>query len=919
MSGSSKSRVSLALLVLVFSSLAFAWDWGNAFGGSWGVTGMITATASPPVACLDLACLYLCPYGYAADANGCQTCDCNPAPNATATPTVTAIPTPTPTPSASCSVINAYSGTGSIYDYLVVKGSCSDSKGVFSDNCSQSYTGDAVVNEYYCSVAGTCLQNSYNCRYVYGSTGQCSNGACVPGDNPYCGKSGQSCCANSVTPCASGLNCNYGTCTGSATTPTPTAFPTVTVFPTPVPATCISESFLFEGGSVSTTSGVKVRLVSISPYTYNGSRKAAFEVSSPAGLVTQTIGEGSSATVLGVTITLRKIGAGVNNQYYVDISVCYSGGPLVWCADSDGENYYSKGYAKGTDYYGKDLSGYDYCDGSTLNEYICKETYGFKHVTKSGIVCPSGYYCKDGACAKASGSTCSDSDGGKAYHVQGTAVSGTLKKSDYCDEYGQLMEYYCGSQYGEQLDEIYVQIPAPRCEYGCKDGACVKATPTVTVVPGCEVGGYRCEKDSAGKYTGWAQKCYDSSAGWVNVQYCDYGCDGLTGQCKPKSVLAYCKDSDGGISEFVYGHVYGMSSNGVAFREQDICYPDGTTLKEKYCRDGTYYDATLVSCANGCKDGACIGRPTPTPSAEFKISSLWSEPYADGVTLVLAKIVDSDGTPSTPEEGTNASAIVYFANGSGVLQASRELVYDGSRAYYLLKVENRKEAKAIVSAKASKAGQAAYAKETVVLYGSATPSPCPLLRCAVYCEYGEELDSRGCPSCKCKPSPTATIVPGEDYKLRLLAGWNLFSVPLERATISYTDCSAATVWHYDSAGNKYVKSGSLSTGVYLASKLGYWAKVPAACTVLFQGVSKASMDGYKLLPGWNQIGAGYEKAAWSALSSECKATAGPYSYDSAAKAYEKAAALYPGEGYFVKVQSACALGQSDELPPVLPE
>ncbi|RLG14487.1 MAG: hypothetical protein DRN71_03015, partial [Candidatus Nanohalarchaeota archaeon] len=69
----------------------------------------------------------------------------------------------------------------------------------------------------------------------------------------------------------------------------------------------------------------------------------------------------------------------------------------------------------------------------------------------------------------------------------------------------------------------------------------------------CIIGRYNCEKDSSGKYTGWSQKCYDESKGWVNVVYCDNGCNKDTGQCNSKEEDTgicgdgTCEDKEEGI------------------------------------------------------------------------------------------------------------------------------------------------------------------------------------------------------------------------------------------------------------------------------------------------------------------------------------------------------------------------------------
>lgn len=51
------------------------------------------------------------------------------------------------------------------------------------------------------------------------------------------------------------------------------------------------------------------------------------------------------------------------------------------------------------------------------------------------------------------------------------------------------------------------------------------------------------------------------------------------------------------------------------------------------------------------------------------------------------------------------------------------------------------------------------------------PAQCPQTTCSLQCEFGLNLDSRGCPVCECKPSPCDTDVkcgPGEECRMMQL-------------------------------------------------------------------------------------------------------------------------------------------------------
>ncbi len=80
--------------------------------------------------------------------------------------------------------------------------------------------------------------------------------------------------------------------------------------------------------------------------------------------------------------------------------------------------------------------------------------------------------------------------------------------------------------------------------------------------------------------------------------------------CFPIVIAQECTDSDGGVNENVYGSTEGISpSTNERYSGSDVCgtgtvYPLGS-LVEHYC-DGIYHTNTLVSCPNGCGNGACI-------------------------------------------------------------------------------------------------------------------------------------------------------------------------------------------------------------------------------------------------------------------------------------------------------------------------
>ena len=88
--------------------------------------------------------------------------------------------------------------------------------------------------------------------------------------------------------------------------------------------------------------------------------------------------------------------------------------------------------------------------------------------------------------------------------------------------------------------------------------------------------------------------------GSTNYQ-CPAGCSG--GACvHPDS----CKDSDNGKDYFTQGIVSGYYGNQY-YQYQEYCY-DSNNLVEYSC-DGSNPTKDLVSCPNGCQDGACLVNP----------------------------------------------------------------------------------------------------------------------------------------------------------------------------------------------------------------------------------------------------------------------------------------------------------------------
>ena len=206
--------------------------------------------------------------------------------------------------------------------------------------------------------------------------------------------------------------------------------------------------------------------------------------------------------------------------------------PYVNCTDSDGLDYFNKGYVLDNSY--PNMTFYDECaDNDTLWERTCG-TYGLSKVIKNCNDFGMKYMCLDGQCVLqptnctdsdgvdywnkgyvtyiptstdyydlcynsvkveefiCSGNIvdsviydcspyicydgtcfygeCSDSDGGIDYFIRGEVVIDSSHYVDYCVD-GNVNEYYCENNSMSLDDNHY-------CDSGCQDGACISLSPS---------------------------------------------------------------------------------------------------------------------------------------------------------------------------------------------------------------------------------------------------------------------------------------------------------------------------------------------------------------------------------------------------------------------------------------------------------
>jgi hypothetical protein len=345
----------------------------------------------------------------------------------------------------------------------------------------------------------------------------------------------------------------------------------------------------------------------------------------------------------------------INGVYFIvdSVDVATTGGNVTAsvlmcadrsCKDSDGGlNANVKGTTSGylDNLGGTWQSASDYCDPSNPNAVVEYWCYGAV-MLQSWEDCDRG--CSNGACVQTT-QTCTDSDGGINYTVQGTTTglnpssNQTVTVSDVCTLGGSLTgtcssgncllaEYYCNGN--------YINGTTYSCPNGCSIGACVTTSPRV-----CTDSDNGTNYNIKGTTTGYGTDgnlktvtdyCMNINAGgpgpYVNEFICQpngdvndiaYNCpNGCSEGACINQTTQTCTDSDGGKDYYVKGTTTGIircTDQAQCMTPQtvsDLCGSDGFTLTEFYCDNDGFQVVDLTSgtysykCPNGCSDGACI-------------------------------------------------------------------------------------------------------------------------------------------------------------------------------------------------------------------------------------------------------------------------------------------------------------------------
>jgi|GEM_PF-1322077 len=344
---------------------------------------------------------------------------------------------------------------------------------------------------------------------------------------------------------------------------------------------------------------------------------------------------------------------------------CVDEAALVTCEDSDGGRDYDE--AGAVILTGEGASTSDYCsDGDTLVEYYCDGTERESEVYD----CPSGQVCSGARCVSLE---CEDSDGTNI-NTRGTVTYGSESETDYCTDFGQVVEWVCDAD----PSEGYHALLAESCPSGyyCSNGKC-----TDTFCSDSDGGIDRYEYGTAKDYLGTIEsdECYGADGRRVKEYFCnaddevdfEYRDCPLSHHCVSGECVEFeCTDTDGGVNIYEGGTAssddgtsgsddcwagglyeaycnvvhsvdvewyecpdnYVCASDGPSVACVPICYEDaegdvhfgdefhpdtcsGDNPINYYCVDDYSYDYEMLFClpTNMCVDGECVTRPTLPP------------------------------------------------------------------------------------------------------------------------------------------------------------------------------------------------------------------------------------------------------------------------------------------------------------------
>lgn len=155
-------------------------------------------------------------------------------------------------------------------------------------------------------------------------------------------------------------------------------------------------------------------------------------------------------------------------------------------------------------------------------------------------------------------------------------------------------------------------------------------------------------------------------------------------------------------------------------------------------------------------------------------------------------------------------------------------------------------------------------------------------------------------------SSTCACVKGIKRIVELKKDWNLISQPFKEFYIDIGDCKIEKIYSYNPTGDvpyKVLQSLDETKGGY-----GYWIKVKNDCKITFIGTQPVTE--IEMEVGWNMVGTtNNEEITVSEIKDECPDLKKVYRYVGGdGLPYERVTdKLYPGIGYWIKVESSCTI------------
>jgi hypothetical protein len=146
----------------------------------------------------------------------------------------------------------------------------------------------------------------------------------------------------------------------------------------------------------------------------------------------------------------------------------------------------------------------------------------------------------------------------------------------------------------------------------------------------------------------------------------------------------------------------------------------------------------------------------------------------------------------------------------------------------------------------------------------------------------------------------------------VITGWNMISNPVTTTTDSLRRLFPTSLFPYafvyDSSGS-YVQSHRLLNGI------GYWAFFPSPETIILKGTQRM-IDTISVRPGWNMIGSISKPIATAQISSIPSGMITSQFFSFNVGSYVRSDTVYPGRGYWVKLNSSGMLVLGSDANPI---